>query len=126
AWPFTDVPYADLMPIVADRFNTTVIDDATAAADAETGTKADAEPVERNDLEHAYAVLCDGTDGDVDPFDESAEAVAAFEDGRFAELAQHNVADVLRTQAIGRVAERYCAKSEFNVKSLTPTRGADR
>jgi len=115
-WPFTDVPYADLMPIVADRFNTTVIDDGEA--DAET------ESVARNDLGHAYAVLCDGEYSDVDPFDDSAQAVTAFDDGRFAELARHNVADVLRTQAVGRVAERYCAKSEFQVKSLTPTREA--
>jgi hypothetical protein len=34
----------------------------------------------------------------------------------------HNVADVLRTRALGRVAERYCSTSEFKVKSLTPTR----
>jgi uncharacterized protein YprB with RNaseH-like and TPR domain len=116
SWPFTDVPYADLMPIVSDRFNTTSIDATTTAADG------DARAVEQNDLARAYAVLCDGAYGDVDPFVESAEAVAAFDDGRFAELAQHNVADVLRTRAVGRVAERYCAKSEFKVKSLTPTR----
>jgi len=111
AWPFVDVPYADLMPIVADRFNTTIVnDDAAETQD------------ERNDLENAYAVLCDGAYGDVDPFESSAAAVTAFDDGRFAELARHNVADVLRTQAVGRVAERFCAKSEFQVKSLTPTR----
>jgi hypothetical protein len=28
----------------------------------------------------------------------------------------------LRARALGRVAERYCSKSEFKVKSLTPTR----
>jgi len=111
SWPFTDVPYADLMPIVSDRFNTTVTDDNTGESMSE-----------QNDLACAYAVLCDGEFGDVDPFVESAEAVAAFDDGRFAEVAQHNVADVLRTRAVGRVAERYCAKSEFQVKSLTPTR----
>ncbi|WP_135829511.1 ribonuclease H-like domain-containing protein [Halorussus halobius] len=104
AWPFVDVPYADVMPLVTDRFNTTV-----------DGT-------EQGDLVTAYDVLCDGSYGDLDPFDDSAEAVAAFEDGRFAELVLHNVADVLRTRALGRVAERYCSKSEFKVKSLTPTR----
>jgi hypothetical protein len=104
AWPFVDVPYADVMPLVTDRFNTTV-----------DGT-------EQGGLVTAYDVLCGGSYGELDPFDDSAEAVAAFEDGRFAELVLHNVADVLRTRALGRVAERYCSKSEFKVKSLTPTR----
>jgi len=104
AWPFVDVPYADVMPLVTDRFNTTV-----------NGT-------EQGGLVTAYDVLCSGSYGDLDPFDDSAEAVAAFEDGRFTELVLHNVADVLRTRALGRVAERYCSKSEFKVKSLTPTR----
>ncbi|WP_123537885.1 3'-5' exonuclease family protein [Halosimplex salinum] len=104
AWPFVDVPYADVMPLVTDRFNTTV------------------DGAEQGGLVTAYDVLCGGSYGDLDPFDDSAEAVAAFEDGRFAELMLHNVADVLRTRALGRVAERYCSKSEFKVKSLTPTR----
>ena len=103
AWPF-DVPYADVMPVVTDRFNTTVDGD------------------ENGDLVTAYDVLCRGSYGELDPFADSKEAVAAFEDGRFAELVLHNVADVLRTRALGRVAERYCSKSEFKVKSLTPTR----
>jgi len=106
AWPFVNVPYADVMPLVTDRFNTTV------------------DGVEEGGLVTAYEVLCDGSDGDLDPFADSAEAVTAFEDGRFGELVLHNVADVLRTQALGRVAERYCGKAEFNVKSLTPTRDA--
>jgi hypothetical protein len=104
AWPFVDVPYADVMPLVTDRFNTTV-----------DGT-------EQGGLVTAYDVLCGGSYGDLDPFDDSVEAVAAFEDGRFTELVFHNIADVLRTRALGRVAERYCSKSEFKVKSLTPTR----
>jgi hypothetical protein len=115
-WPFVDVPYADLMPIVADRFNTTVTGDAATGADEET------ESVERNDLGHAYAVLCGDGDSDIDPFTDSAEAVEAFRDGRFADLVLHNVADVLRTRALGQLTERFCAKSEYDVKSLTPTR----
>ena len=106
AWPFVDVPYADVMPLVTDRFNTTV------------------DGVEEGGLVTAYEVLCDGSDGDLDPFVDSAEAVTAFEDGRFAELVLHNVADVVRTQAIGELAERYCSKADFNVKSLSPTRDA--
>ena len=104
AWPFVDVPYADVMSVVTNRFNTTVDGD------------------ERGDLAGTYDALCGGSYGDVDPFADSEEAVAAFEDGRFDTLVLHNVADVLRTRALGRVAERYCSKSEFKVKSLTPTR----
>jgi hypothetical protein len=103
-WPFADVPYADLLPLISDRFNTTV--------DGE----------EENSLTAAYEVLCGGSDGEIDPFDDSSEAVTAFAEGRYAELALHNLADVLRTRALGNVAERYCSKSEFQVKSLTPTR----
>jgi hypothetical protein len=103
-WPFVDVPYADVLPLVTDRFNTTVDGD------------------EHHDLDSVYGLLCDGAYGDVDPFDESSDAVPAFESGWFEELVLHNVADVLRTRALGRVAERYCSKSEFKVKSLTPTR----
>ena len=103
-WPFTDVPYADVLPLITKRFNTTVDGD------------------EHGDLDTAYDVLCDGTYGELDPFAESSEAVTAFENGEFAALASHNVADVLRTRDLGRLAEQYCSKSEFNVKSLTPTR----
>ncbi|QSG02905.1 ribonuclease H-like domain-containing protein [Natranaeroarchaeum sulfidigenes] len=103
-WPFEDVPYADVMPLITDRFNTTV--------DGE----------ECGGLVTTYDVLCDGSYGELDPFDDSAEAVTAFEDGRVDALVLHNVSDVLRTRALGRVAERYCSKSDFNVKSLTPTR----
>lgn len=107
AWPFTDVPYADVMPVVTDRFNTSVGGE------------------EQRNLTGVYEVLCDGEYGAVDPFDGSEAAVAAFENGWFAELALHNVADVLRTRALGRVAERYCSKSDFGVKSLTPTRAGE-
>lgn len=103
AWPFDDVPYADLMPIVRHRFNTTV--------DGDDG----------DDLEAAYEVLVGGDLTARDPFDESGEAVGAFEAGEFERLLEHNVADVLRTKAVAAVAERYCGKSDFRLKSLTPT-----
>lgn len=103
AWPFVDLPYADVMPIFQNRFNTTT--------DDESG----------DDLEHTYETLVDGEVTDLDPFDDSGEAVAAFEDGEFETLLQHNVADVLRTAALAEVAEQYCGKSDFRLKSLTPT-----
>lgn len=103
AWPFRDVPFADVMPVITKRFNTTV-----------DGT-------EQSSLAATYETLCGGEYSDVDPFAGSGEAVTAFEDGRIAALVVHNVADVLRTRALGRLAERYCGTSEFRVKSLTPT-----
>ena len=69
----------------------------------------------------AYETLCGGEYSGLDPFEASKEAVSAFEAGRFDDVVVHNVADVLRTQALGRLAESYCSKSDFNVKSLTPT-----
>jgi uncharacterized protein YprB with RNaseH-like and TPR domain len=102
-WPFAEVPYADLLPVVEDLFNTTVAGESAA------------------ELATAYDVLCDGALNDVDPFSDSAHAVAAFDDGRLAELVTHNVADVARTGRLAAVAEQYCAKSDFQVKSLTPT-----
>jgi len=101
-WPFVDLPYADLMPIVTDRFNTTVAGDA------------------QSDLESAYAAMCGGELNDMDPFADSEEAVAAFHDSEFAALVTHNAADIMRTGAIGTVAKQYCSKSDFSLKSLTP------
>jgi len=103
AWPFGDLPYADLYPLFDTQFNTTVDGDAHA------------------DLVSVYDLCDEGTAGRLDPFPDSGEAVTAFEDGRFAELILHNVADVIRTAQLGELAERYCSKADFNVKSLTPS-----
>lgn len=104
-WPFPEMPYADLLPVVTNRFNTT-----------------DGDGESRSDLAGVYETLSGGKYGDLDPFAESGEAVTAYEDGRFADLVVHNVADVLRTRELGLLAERYCSKSDFKLKSLTPTR----
>ncbi|QSG09590.1 3'-5' exonuclease family protein [Halapricum desulfuricans] len=103
AWPFVDVPYADLLPLIQRLFNTTVDGDADA------------------DLVTAYDVLCDGDAGAYDPFDESSEAVTAFETGHYTDVVMHNLADILRTEALSTLAQRYCSKSDFDLKSLTPT-----
>jgi hypothetical protein len=134
-WPFVDVPYADLYPVVTRRFNTTVTVDAAPEAETTAEADAGARPSdgdsaggrddgsgERRALPDVYDVLCGGQFGAIDPFDESAAAVTAFDAAQFTELVRHNVADVLRTQSLGRVAERYCNESEFDVKRLTPTR----
>lgn len=105
AWPFTDVPYADLLPIFRARFNTTTGEDEQDAT-----------------LEHAYDQLVGGDLTAHDPFEDSSEAVTAFEAGDFESLVQHNIADILRTDALATVAEQYCSKSDFKLKSLSPTR----
>ncbi len=105
-WPFADVPYADLLPIFKSRFNTAGLDKNEQKAT----------------LEHVYETLVGGTLTELDPFETSAEAVDAFEAGDFESLVQHNIADILRTQALATVAEQYCSKSDFKLKSLSPTR----
>jgi hypothetical protein len=98
------VPYADLLPVVQRQFNTTRDGD------------------DRDGLVAAYGVLVDDGVTAVDPFEDSAAAVTAFNEGETVDLVTHNVADVLRTRALAQLAEQYCSKSDFNVKSLTPTR----
>jgi len=100
-WPFRELPYADLLLVIERRFNTTVDGDSNA------------------DLVGAYGTLCDGELNALDPFDDSAEAVTAFEEGRLADLVVHNVADVRRCEALGRLTQRYCSKSDYQLKSLT-------
>jgi len=103
AWPFRDLPYADVLPIIRDLFNTTVDGDDPA------------------DLDTAYEILCAGAVNVSDPFADSDEAVAAFNDGRFEAVVLHNVADIRRTAQLSSLAQRYCSKSDFDLKSLTPT-----
>ena len=95
-------------------------DDSEHAAASDAG----AEQVTRRDLDGVYETLCDGQVGDLDPFADSAEAVAAFAEARFVELVLHNVADILRTRALGVLAHRDCSKSDFAVKSLTAAHDA--
>jgi hypothetical protein len=102
-WPFDGIPYADVLPLIQDRFNTT------------------AEGEEHNDLVAAYETLIGGDLTRLDPFEESSEAVDAFERGDFEALLAHNVADVLRTDALSSLAEQFCGKAEFRLKSLTPS-----
>ncbi|WP_241659148.1 ribonuclease H-like domain-containing protein [Halorubrum salsamenti] len=103
AWPFQNVPYADVLPVVEKLFNT--------SRDGES----------RDDLVGAYAALVGDGVNAADPFTESAEAVTAFNEGQTAALVQHNAVDTLRTRALTLLAEQYCSKSDFKLKSLTPT-----
>lgn len=96
-WPFSDLPYIDAMDIFETRFNTS--GDALAAV---------------------YTELIGGGLTGLDPFVDSEEAIDAWEQANFEELILHNVADIRRTRALMQLAERYCSKSHFTMRSLDP------
>jgi uncharacterized protein YprB with RNaseH-like and TPR domain len=96
-WPFGDVAYADMMQIV-DRFNT---DD-------------------QSDLVGVYDALIG--DQTCDPFENSAAAVDAFENGNWLPLLKHNLADIQRTRELADLAGRFVARSDFKMKNLKPPR----
>lgn len=96
-WPFAGLPYIDVMNVVSSRFNTT-----------------------ENTLTGVYAELVAAGHGTVDPFADSSDAVEAWQAGDFEPVVLHNVADIRRTRALMDLAERYCSKSDFSMKSLDP------
>ncbi|WP_340100919.1 hypothetical protein [Salinibaculum salinum] len=96
-WPFTGLPYIDAMDVFETRFNTS----------GET-------------LTGVYEELIGGGLTRLDPFGNSKEAVEAWEVEDFEPLVLHNVADIRRTRALMRLAEQYCSKSDFSMKSLDP------
>lgn len=96
-WPFTELPYIDAMDVFETRFNT--------SEDTLTGV---------------YEELIGGSLTGLDPFTDSREAVEAWEHGNFEPLIFHNVADIRRTRALMQLAERYCSKSHFTMRSLDP------
>lgn len=98
AWPFAGLAYVDVLEVV-DRFET---DDVS-------------------DLEGVYNLLIG--EPTCDPFDDSGEAVTAFEAGDWLPLLLHNAADVRRTRALARLAERYVPTSDFGMKNLDPPAG---
>jgi len=100
-WPFAEIAYADTMTAV-DRFDTG----------------------DTNDLPGVYERLVGGDH--CDPFADSGAAVAAFEAGNWSDLLAHNLADIRRTRALARLAERYVPQSDFEMKNLAPPAGPDR
>ena len=96
-WPFTELPYIDAMDIFETRFNTS-----------------------KDTLTGVYDELIGSKLTELDPFADSKEAVGAWEQEEFESLALHNVADIRRTQALMQLAERYCSKSHFTMRSLDP------
>jgi hypothetical protein len=71
-----------------------------------------------NDLEGVYDTLIGNAH--CDPFEDSGQAVTAFENGDWTELLLHNLADIRRTRQLAALAERYVAKSDFRMKNLSP------
>jgi len=96
-WPFGTLPYVDVMDVFEKRFNTS-----------------------ENTLNGVYGELIGAGMNELDPFADSSEAVTAWEEGTFEPLITHNVADIRRTRALMDLAERYCSKSDFSMKSLEP------
>jgi uncharacterized protein YprB with RNaseH-like and TPR domain len=96
-WPFGTLPYVDVMGVFETRFNTS-----------------------EDTLSGVYEELIGSELNDLDPFTDSSEAVTAWKDGAYEPLITHNVADIRRTRALMELAERYCSKSDFSMKSLEP------
>jgi len=94
-WLFGDIAYADMMQAV-DRLDTN----------------------DHADLIGVYEVLIG--DETCDPFTDSGAAVAAFEDGDWLPLLQHNLADIQRTRELALLAGRYVPRSDFKMKNLQP------
>lgn len=94
-WPFPDIAYADVFEFV-DRFDTH----------------------DEKELVGVYDKLIGKAS--CDPFDDSKEAVDAFEDGKWESLLLHNLADIQRTLELAILAERYVPRSDFKMKNLSP------
>ncbi|UOY10610.1 hypothetical protein [Methanonatronarchaeum sp. AMET6-2] len=71
-----------------------------------------------NDLVSVYDFLI-GNDS-CDPFDDSSEAVDAFQSSDWLPLLLHNLADIIRTRELAALGGRYVAKSDFSMKNLAP------
>jgi len=98
AWPFGDVPYADMMEAL-QRFDTGDVHDLAGIYDRLVGG------------EHC------------DPFVESGAAVSAWTAGEWVPLLKHNLADIERTRELAVLAGQYVPKSDFSMKNLTPPQG---
>lgn len=90
------------MDIISSRFNTT-----------------------ESSLAEAYEERVGAEHRAIDPFEDSSAAVGAWQNGDFEAVVLHNVADIRRTRALTDVAERYCSKSDFSMKSLDPVTTED-
>ncbi|RJX47493.1 3'-5' exonuclease family protein [Halonotius pteroides] len=95
-WPFQDLAYADMMEAIVDRFD--------------TGDK--------RDLVGVYDQLIGSPT--CDPFEDSGEAVDAYEAAEWLPLLKHNLADIQRTRELAQLADRFVPQSDFSMKNLQP------
>lgn len=96
AWPLQG-PYIEVIEVIGNRFN-----------------------VSGRSLETTYGELVGEGLNSRDPFEESGEAVRSWERGEFEPLLRHNLVDIRRTRELVAVAERYCSRSHFSMRSLEP------
>jgi len=75
---------------------------------------------DHSDLIGVYETLI-GTET-CDPFEDSAEAVDAYNEGAWLPLLKHNLADIQRTRELAELAGRFVAQSDFKMKNLEPPR----
>ena len=94
-WPFPNMAYADVFEFV-DRFDTHDEKGLVGVYDELIGRES------------------------CDPFDDSKEAVDAFNEGDWESLLLHNLADIQRTLELAILGERYVPRSDFKMKNLSP------
>jgi len=94
-WPFPNMAYADVFEFVT-RFDTN----------------------DEKGLVGVYNELI-GKES-CDPYDDSKEAVDAFDNAEWESLLLHNLADIQRTLELAILAERYVPRSDFKMKNLDP------
>jgi len=94
-WPFQDLAYADMMETI-ERFETH----------------------DQSDLVGVYDQLIGNPT--CDPFEDSEEAVKAFEAAEWLPLLRHNLADIQRTRELAQLADRFVPQSDFGMKNLQP------
>jgi len=95
-WPFRDLAYADMMETIVDRFDTN----------------------DQGDLVGVYNELIGNPT--CDPFEDSGEAVDAYEAAEWLPLLKHNLADIQRTKELAQLAGRFVPQSDFGMKNLQP------
>ncbi len=94
-WPFPNMAYADVFEFV-NRFDTNGEKGLVGVYDELIGEES------------------------CDPYDDSEEAVDAFEEGDWESLLLHNLADIQRTLELAMLGEQYVPRSDFKMKNLNP------
>jgi hypothetical protein len=67
-------------------------------------------------LDGLYELFCDVDIAD--PFDDSKEAVQAYEDGRIEEVVAHNLVDLVKTAELNNIVEEMIAEREIKERTV--------